>query len=320
MAHLRNERLSESVFPRYDELPVHPVLGLPYAWGVLDPCLGTLMHADAAALVDAAAGVREGERIPLNLSLGTIEPPLFGRARLTHSVHAQDRNTFEDVLDSFNPQSSSQWDGFRHVRAREFGFFGGITEIADDDTETLSIEHFARSGIAGRGVLLDIAAWCVIHDRPLDPFSGRMIEADLLHRIADDQGLELRGGDILCLRFGWVSGYRQLSDEQRSSPDLCKSFVGLRSDESTARFLWDMQFAAVCSDNPALESAPGNALDGSLHRRLLPMLGMVMGELLDFDTLAARCAQRASYDFLFVAVPLPVPGGLSSPSNAMAIL
>jgi hypothetical protein len=73
-------------------------------------------------------------------------------------------------------------------------------------------------------------------------------------------------------------------------------------------------------DNPGFEWAPGSPEEGFLHRRLQPMLGLVMGELLDLDTLAERCRALGRHEFLFVAVPLPVPGGLSSPANAIAIL
>jgi hypothetical protein len=45
-----------------------------------------------------------------------------------------------------------------------------------------------------------------------------------------------------------------------------------------------------------------------------------MGELLDFERLSERCRALGRHEFLFVAVPLPIPGGLSSPANAMAIL
>ena len=308
------------MIPAYDDLPVHPVLGLPYAWGVLDPNLGSLSLTTTAAVAEAAARVTQGESIPLNLSLGLIQPPLFGRAALSHSVHPDDRNTFEDVLDSFNPQAASQWDGLRHVRAREFGFFGGIEEIAADDLETLSIEHFARRGVSGRGVLLDVAGWFETMGRPWDPFAGDLVEASVLADVASYQGVTLQAGDVLCIRLGWVAAYRRLDSDERSAPQLSERFSGLRSDEATARFLWDHHVAAVCTDNPAVESAPGNREDGSLHRRLLPLLGIVMGELFDLDVLAARCAARGRYDFLFVAAPLPVPGGLSSPANAMAIL
>ena len=305
--------------PDYDDLPVDEVIGLPHSWGLLDPNLGTLSLVTPQARAAAAATVTLGETIPLNLSLGEINPPLFGREQWRHTVHATDRNTFEDVLDSYNLQCSSQWDGFRHVRARERGFYGGITDLASAG-DALSIEHFARAGIAGRGVLLDVAGWAQRAGRPLAPFAGDRIEAATLQRVADDQGVSLRPGDILCIRTGWVGAYRELTPEQRTAPELSARFSGLRSNEDTARFLWNSRVGAVTTDNPGFECAPGNSEDGFLHRRLLPMLGVVIGELFDFDTLAVRCAAIGRYDFMFVSVPLPVPGGLSSPSNAMAIL
>lgn len=305
--------------PDYDDLPVDEVIGLPHSWGLLDPNLGTLSLVTSQAKAAAAATVTLGETIPLNLSLGEISPPLFGREQWRHTVHATDRNAFEDVLDSYNPQCSSQWDGFRHVRARERGFYGGITDLASAG-DALSIEHFARSGIAGRGVLLDVAGWAQRAGTPLAPFAGDRIEAATLQQVAADEGVSLRPGDILCIRTGWVGAYRELTQEQRASPDLSARFSGLRSNADTARFLWNSRVGAVTTDNPGFESAPGSSEDGFLHRRLLPMLGVVIGELFDFDTLALRCAAINRYDFLFVSVPLPVPGGLSSPSNAMAIL
>jgi hypothetical protein len=87
-----------------------------------------------------------------------------------------------------------------------------------------------------------------------------------------------------------------------------------------ARFLWNLHPGAVATDNPGFEWAPGSSEEGFLHRRLQPLLGVVMGELLDFEILAQRCRELERHSFFFVAVPLPVPGGLSSPSNAMAIM
>lgn len=307
------------MIPDYDDLPLHEGLGLRHSWGILDAQLGSLSLIAPDAVVHAAQGVTEGITIPLNLSLGDINPPMFGRAQWQHSVHAADRNTFEDVLDAYNPQASSQWDGFRHVRAREFGFYGGV-EIAEGDNETLSIEHFARRGIAGRGVLLDVARWRGQQGRPVDPFAGEMIEVAELEQVATAQGVRIQDGDILCIRLGWVSAYRELTAEQRAAPEISSRFSGLRSNEDTARYLWNARVAAVATDNPAIESAPGNREDGSLHRRMIPMLGVAFAELLDLDQLAVQCAIHDRYDFMFVSVPLSVPGGLSSPSNAMAVL
>jgi hypothetical protein len=305
--------------PDYDDLPIDDVMGMPHSWGLLDPNVGTLSFVTETAIASAAATVTHGRAIPLNLSLSEIDPPLFGRAQWRHSVHATGRNEFEDVLDSYNPQCSSQWDGFRHVRARERGFYGGITDL-DSAGNALSIEHVAHRGITGRGVLLDVAGWAQTQGRLLNPFAGDVIDAATLQQVADAQGVHLRPGDILCIRTGWLAAYRSLSAQERASPELSARFSGLRADDETARFLWNNRVAAVTIDNPGFEVAPGRSEDGFLHRRLLPMLGFVIGELLDFDTLAHVCAEIGRYEFQFVAVPLPIPGGLSSPSNAMAIL
>jgi len=308
------------VIPSYDDLPKHEALGLPHSWGLLDPEVGTVARTSPAEVRDAAQAVDHGEVVSLTLSLGLIDPPLFGRPSPRHSVHAADRNTFEDVLNQFNPQAASQWDGFRHVRAREAGFYGGVTDLEAAGPDRLSIEHLAERGIVGRGVLLDVAGHLHAEEVPWDPMAGDVVEAKTLEQVARAQGTELRPGDILCIRLGWVEAYRALSAQQRAEPVVEQRFSGVRSDDATARFLWDTGVAAVVTDNPAVESAPGNREDGSLHRRLLPMLGVVMGELFDLDLLAVRCAERRRYDFLFVAAPLPVPGGLSSPANALAIL
>jgi hypothetical protein len=58
---------------------------------------------------------------------------------------------------------------------------------------------------------------------------------------------------------------------------------------------------------------------GSLHRRVLPLLGMVLGELFDFERLGEVCAADGRYDFQLVSAPLHLLGGVGSPANAVAI-
>jgi kynurenine formamidase len=308
-----------AVAPDYDDLPLDEGLGLRHSWGLLDPNVGTLTQVTPDAVRAAVATVSLGEAVTLNLALDEIDPPLFGRARWEHSVHATERNIFEDELDGYNPQSSSQWDGFRHVRARDRGFYGGVTDL-DSAGDALGIEHLARHGIVGRGVLVDVASWSERTGRTHDPLGPSPIDEESLAAVAADQGVEVRAGDIICIRTGWVAAYRTLPAPRRSDESVWRQFTGLRATESMARYLWNLHPGAVAMDNPGFEWAPGSPEEGFLHRRLQPMLGLVMGELLDLDTLAERCRSLDRYEFLFVAVPLPVPGGLSSPANAMAIL
>jgi kynurenine formamidase len=126
-------------------------------------------------------------------------------------------------------------------------------------------------------------------------------------------------GDIWCVRTGWVERYRSLDQAGRRACALEPTSAGLHAGEWMAQLLWDAQPAALCCDNPAVEVVPGDPAVGSLHRRLIPALGLALGELFDFDRLAARCRADGRWTCLFVAAPLKVPGGIGSPGNAVAI-
>jgi hypothetical protein len=47
---------------------------------------------------------------------------------------------------------------------------------------------------------------------------------------------------------------------------------------------------------------------------------MPLGELFDFERLALELDRRERREFLFVSVPLKLPGGVGSPGNAVAML
>lgn len=305
--------------PAFDELPVLAELGLRHSWDVLEPDLGTLGLIGPEQVLAASRLVISGEVHSLNLPLDQPDPPLFGRDPLRHEIFEIDRNNLDDRLDSFHPQGSSQWDGLRHVRAREHGFFGGHTSGFPPGAGPLGIEHWARRGIVGRGVLLDVERRRRAEGSLLDAFAGESVSARELSEVAAGQGVTLQRGDIVCVRLGWLSAYRGLDLAGRQEMASQPRASGLRADEETSRWLWDHGVAALAVDNPAVEPIPGDPAIGSLHRRLLPMLGYALAELLDLDPLAEACAGDGRWEFLFVAVPLGVPGGVGSPSNAVAI-
>jgi len=309
--------------PSYDDLPVLDGLGYPHAWDVFGRGdeRGTLNLLDDATVLAALGAARTGERIPLSLEMSALDPPLYGRERLEHRMMQTARNIWDDRLDSFYPQATSQWDGFRHVRAREFGYWGGVVEDPPDMGARLGVQRWAETGIVARGVLLDVARH--LRDDPTyDPLAERPVGADVLAEVAAAQGVEVRPGDVLCVRFGWLHAYRALDTVARrafAAEGTGSAFAGLAADESTARALWDWHVAAVACDNPAAEVSPGDPRTGSLHRRLIPLLGLVVGELFDLDRLASRCAEDGRWTFLLVSVPLNVEGAVGSPANAVAI-
>lgn len=308
--------------PEFDQLPELAGLGLRHAWDVFgrEDELGTVNLLTPERVKEAAGLVHDGRVFNVVVPLNGIDPPLYGRDQLTHTIFSVNRHTRDDRLDSFFPQSSSQWDGLRHVRAREFGFWGGRTDESDflPGTGPLGIEHWVEHGLVGRGVLIDLGRRFEAAGE-YDPFIERHVTAADLDDAARDQGLEIREGDVLCIRFGWMARYRALNAEGRREASTARDFVGLRPDEEMARWIWNRHISALACDNPAIEASPGSPEIGSLHRRVLPLLGLALGELFDFDRLADACAEDGRYEFLFVAVPLFVPGGVGSPGNAIAI-
>jgi kynurenine formamidase len=283
--------------------------------------LGTLELATPELVAASARLIRTGESFGLSLPLDEPDPPLFGRERLRHEIYRPARHSNDDYLERFFLQSSSQWDGLRHVRCREYGFFGGVDpgETFTPGAGPLGIDRWARRGIVGRGVLLDVARHFAALDRPFDPLTDTEITAQDLEDTAARQGVEVRQGDILCIRTGWIDAYRPATLARRTALGETPTFAGLRADEATARRLWDWHVAALATDNPAVEVVPGDVAVGSLHRRLIPCLGFALGELLDYSALSARCAEEERWEFFFTAVPLHVPGGVGSPANAIAL-
>ena len=119
-----------TALPAFDELPVIEKLGLRHAWGCFgeDDELGTLNLITPQKRLEALRSVRTGEVVNLTLPLTEPDPPLYRRPPYRHHVFASGRNSNDDYLDQFYLQGSTQWDGLRHIRCREYGFWGGVVE------------------------------------------------------------------------------------------------------------------------------------------------------------------------------------------------
>ncbi|MFM7094903.1 MAG: cyclase family protein [Actinomycetota bacterium] len=270
------------------------------------------------------------------------DPPLFGRSPFGHEVTGDERAvSHDDVLHGWNTQSSSQWDGFRHIRnfAAQHdedgtGHFGGI----NDDEH--GMHHWAQRGIAGRAVLCDVARWREAVGRPIQHDKSDPIEADELLECLAHQGTELEEGDILLVRTGWIGWYERQPREVRERMAVVSELrtPGLRSDERTAEVLWDMHIAAIAADNPAVEVWPPGALRTAeenaevradrrrmheifTHTLFLPMLGLPLGEMFVLDHLADDCADDGRYTGFFTSAQSSARGSSTniSPSGKPSI-
>ena len=279
-----------------------------------DDVLGCLNRQTPQRVRAATALVRDGRVFSLNAPLDWPTPPLYSRQPVRHTVFTTPLGNLDDRLDDLHPQASSQWDALAHVADPAFGRYNG------HPPEALGIEHAARRGIVGRGVLVDVARHCEAQGRPLAWDRREVIDVDLLRSAIDACGAVFVGGDILLVRTGWVAGYQALDKAGRAALGGTRPPTpGLAATDDMAALLWDLGLSAVAADNPALEASPTD-LDGErLHPKLLARLGLPIGELWWLDELAAACAADGRVECLVTSAPLHVRGGIGSPANALAI-
>lgn len=328
--------------PSYDELLANADAPPGAAWKVFGDGdqVGTLNFLTPARVAHAATLARSGKVFSLDYPVNAFEPfPSGTRHRMVHHTFANNVFHRDDYLDNFYLQATSQLDALRHIGHPHHGFYQGLrTEDVTGENEALGIHHLARHGIVGRGVLLDVERFMAGHGTPLSPYRGDRITVDILEATAKEQGVRVMSGDIVLIRTGWAGHYLGLNREQRTEYNKVRQCAGLAQEEATVRWLWDHQIAVVAADNLGVEAAPrhtdvdrdfelpgqevparGVDHNGMLHRPLISLLGMPLGELWALDELAADCAEDHVHEFLLVCKPLMVLGGAGSPPNATAI-
>jgi kynurenine formamidase len=288
-------------------------------WGAEDE-RGTLNLITPERLVAAGALIRKGAVFDLGIPFDD-QGPQPGGPRI-NPVHLMSQTGDTQVFPGgfryaddyiFMPlQGASQWDALAHVYYDGQLYNGypasDVTVVgAFHDT----IDRIAK-GVAGRGVLLDIARL-----RGVDWLDqGDVITPDDLEgAIAAQGGVEVGTGDIILFRTGW----RRMFLERQSAQEFMAGEPGLGQD--CCAWLHEREVAAVCSDNWAIEVLPGEDPEVVLnvHMVLIRDMGMTLGEILDFEELAADCAADGVWEFFFCAPPLKVTRGVGSPINPLAI-
>ncbi|OQE07731.1 hypothetical protein PENVUL_c012G01811 [Penicillium vulpinum] len=325
-------------FPSQKELPNIPGApdGAAWVWGKNDE-VGRLNLLTPQRVKASTAEIETGEMVRLDLPLNVPEKPAFGREVFQHSIKTLLEGVVYDDTYSMNTQSGTQWDGFRHFAHIDSKCFYNGAKGSDFVGETAnnrcSIHHLAIHGIAGRGILLDYRHYAKTHNIAYDPYTTHSITMSELQACAASQGLDLRPesesgdvriGDILLIRSGFVERYYEMSPEQRyaagAAPheDLC--FAGLSREPALRDWLHDCYFAAVAGDSPTFEAWPVPEHETFLHESLLPLWGVPIGEMWDLEKLAQKCRARAKWTFFMTSSPANMPGGVGTHANATAIL
>lgn len=159
-------------------------------------------------------------------------------------------------------------------------------------------------GIVTRGVLVDVAA-----HKGVDWLeAGYVITLEDFTGALERQGTQLRPGDAVLVRTGWVEWFFANGAEM----SLEQPGIGL----DVARYLADQDPVVIGADNSAVEAQPFDRDEFlGAHVELLVRRGIHLIEHLKLAELSAD----GRYEFLFTVGPLLVTGATASPVTPIAV-
>jgi kynurenine formamidase len=310
--------------PSYTELPHAPGGRGRSAWHLFGPDdnAGLINLQTPERVAAAAREIRDGAMFNLNAPIDRYDPPLYGRRATTHRLLPETGDTgFDDELDSFNPQAGSQWDSLAHVPASPGSFYNGVTVQQIRESHRNTIGHWVAHGMAGRGVLLDVERF--VGAAPGEAVGLTVTQLEQCRRGAS---AEITPGDILLLYTGFDRWYAAQPESKRRmmADERALTAAGVEHSEEMAAYLWDLHISAIVSDNPSVEVWPPDWSRqaqpfGFLHHTLIGLFGMALGELWWLADLADDCRRDGRYTMFLASAPLNIPGGVSSPANAVAV-
>ncbi len=263
--------------------------------------LAALRTASSGRVYSLAIPIR-GSGMPL---VGGRQAPLHFMTQDGGDYAARGKATGTMVADDFLalcPSTATHVDALAHVWADGLAYNGvdGNT-ITSQGAQRLGIEH--AGPFVTRGVMLDVP-----RQRGLDALpASSPIDAAELAACALAQRVEIRAGDAVLVRTGWQSAYAAGTGWELREP-------GITLD--AAHWLVERDVCAVGADNAGVEVQPAAEGRGiPVHVELLRNRGIYLFELCALDELARDCV----YEFCFIAVPLPIEGGIASPVTPLAI-
>lgn len=215
-------------------------------------------------------------------------------------------------------QGSTQWDSLAHVGYgdRFYNDLPTSAVTAHGGAAKNDIGKLFQSFVT-RGVLLDMVRYKGFEKDEHLPKDYPITMVDL-DGCAQAQKVEVKSGDALCIRTGWVPYWYTLKTfEEKEAYFHAQPGMSVH----TLDWIQKKEISCIAMDNIAVERLPSE-IDGEFipfHQVAIRDLGLSLGEIFTFEELAKDCATDGVYEFLWVAPPLNIPHAVGSPLNPLAI-
>lgn len=319
-----------------DAPEMRDVLGAdaPSNWGKWGPDdeLGCLNYLTAGEVLRGARHISSGEVFTLQIQMGRTDgpgDPLWPGREGIERRNVMDEGTWDgDGAPSFPGglhyaddtakiflQGSTQYDALGHVwyDGRLYNGYDARSTVGGMDKA--SVLPIAEKGVAGRGVLIDMARH---RGKPwLD--KGETFDHTDLEAAAQAQGVTIELHDILCIRTGFMKYWYELNDAEKFYDGFNEP--GLTYSRELVEWFQSREVPNLVTDTIANEVTyePKTGVALPLHCALMRNLGVTLTEIAWLDDLADACAADGRWSFFYVAAPLKVVRGTGAPVNPVAI-
>ena len=287
--------------------------GVPSNWGRWGDAdeRGTANLLSEAGVLRGVERVKQGKVYNLAAPLSPDGPNLPTRRQTWHVVTSRQRASGGDDMSAddvlmMHTHGTTHIDALCHI-------FVGDTLYNGHPSSSLTPTAAQRCGIQGvgpivaRGVMLDIAGFRGVGRMA----GGEAITPAELDACAAAQGTPIQAGDVVLVRTGW---WQLFGGDAADREAFYASEPG--PDGDCGEWFRANDIVALGADNPAVEVVKSWTEPLPLHRAIIWGCGGYLLEFLDLETLA----QDKVHEFLFVATPLRIEGGVGSPIVPLAIV
>ena len=280
-------------------------------WGREDQ-LGTLNYITPQTRLRAAALIKTGQTIPLGREISPASTK--GLRQSKYELHRyedpppEEAGCIDYIGMIYHGFAVTHLDALCHIFTPEGknGMYNGfpISDVTAEGASRLGIEHAGQHGIAGRGVLLDVAA---LKGGPLAP--GSVITPDDLEGAERAAAVTAGEGDILFIRNG------------AGAANTYELGTGLHAD--CLAWLRERRIAVVSSDSDSDVHPPLPGFQRwsePIHMIAIPYMGLPILDNTDLEEISRVCSAERRWEFFVTATPWRFRGATSSPVNPLAIL